>query len=116
VGVVLPVLAGILFLWRQGDLRSALGKFHVVAGMLIVVAIALPWFAVVAVRLPGFLDFYIIGEHFRRVFVASYSHDQPFYFFLPVIIVGLLPWSICFPLLLLHGTRGPVRSWWPGWC
>jgi 4-amino-4-deoxy-L-arabinose transferase-like glycosyltransferase len=108
---IAPVLAGILFLWRQGDLRSALGKFHVVAGMLIVVAIALPWFAVVAVRLPGFLDFYIIGEHFRRVFVASYSHDQPFYFFLPVIIVGLLPWSICFPLLLLHGTRGPVRSW-----
>ncbi len=110
VGVVLPVLAGMLFLWRQGTWRSGLGKFHVVGGVLIVVATVLPWFAVIAVRLPGFLDFYIIGEHFGRVFVASYSHDEPFYFYLPVIIVGLLPWSICFPLLLLHGTRGPARS------
>ncbi|HEY2106256.1 MAG TPA: glycosyltransferase family 39 protein [Candidatus Binataceae bacterium] len=110
VGAFVPVLAGILFLWRQGALRGGLGKFHVVAGTLILAAMVLPWFAVVAIRLPGFLDFYIIGEHFRRVFVASYSHDQPFYFFLPVIIVGLMPWSICFPLLL-HGTRGPARAW-----
>ena len=111
VGVVLPVVAGMLFLWRQRALRSGTEKFHVMAGILIVAAIVIPWFAVVAIKLPGFLDFYIIGEHFRRVFVASYSHDQPFYFFLPVIVVGLLPWSICLPLLVFEGTRCPARSW-----
>ncbi len=111
VGVAIPAAAGIVFAWWQGALRDAWGKFHVVAGALIVAAIALPWFAIVAARLPGFLDFYIIGEHFRRVFVASYSHDEPFYFYLPVIIVGLLPWSICLPLLFIEGMRNAARSW-----
>ena len=110
VGVILPGLAGLLFLWRQGALRAGLGKFHVVAGALIVAAVALPWFAAIAIRQPGFIDFYFIREHFRRVFVATYSHDEPFYFYLPVLLVGLLPWSICLPLLLSDATRGPARS------
>jgi 4-amino-4-deoxy-L-arabinose transferase-like glycosyltransferase len=111
VGALLPLLSGVIFLCLERDLRAAIAKFHVAAGLLLVAAIAIPWFAIVAVKLPGFLDFYIIGEHFRRAFVVSYSHDQPFYFFVPVIIVGLLPWSVCAPLLLVEGTRGPARSW-----
>jgi 4-amino-4-deoxy-L-arabinose transferase-like glycosyltransferase len=110
VGVILPGLAGLLFLWRQGALRGSIKNFHVVAGALLVAAVALPWFAIMAVRLPGFVQFYVVGEHFRRVFVSTYSHNEPFYFYLPVILLGLLPWSICLPLLLIDATRGPARS------
>jgi 4-amino-4-deoxy-L-arabinose transferase-like glycosyltransferase len=110
-GVALPLLAAIIFLWWQGGLRGAPQRFHAIAGTLLVAVIAMPWFAVVAIKLPGFLDFYIIGEQFRRVFVASYSHDEPFYFFLPVIVAGLLPWSLCFPLLIFPGTRAQARGW-----
>jgi 4-amino-4-deoxy-L-arabinose transferase-like glycosyltransferase len=109
-GVVLPAVAAILFLQRRHELKGAFTRFHAWAGLLIVIVVSLPWFVIVAARLPGFLHFYIIGEHFKRVFVASYSHDQPFYFYLPVIIAGMLPWSICLPLLTV-GTRGPARSW-----
>ncbi len=110
VGVVLPGLAGVLFLWRQGDLRNGLRKLHPLAGLLVVVALALPWFAIMIVKVPGFFHFYIIGEHFRRAFVSTYSHGEPLYFYLPVILLGLAPWSICLPLLLTEGTRGPARS------
>jgi 4-amino-4-deoxy-L-arabinose transferase-like glycosyltransferase len=111
VGVVLSGLSTILFLWREGDLRGGLKRIRPLAGLILVATVALPWFIIVSVKLPGFLDFYIIGEHFRRALVANYSHDQPFYFYIPVLIVGLLPWSICLPLLLMDGTHGPVRSW-----
>ena len=110
VGVVLPALAGLLFLWRQGELRSGLKKFHLAAGALIIVAVALPWFVAVAMRQPGFIDFYFYREHFRRAFVATYSHGEPFYFYLPVILLGMIPWSICLPLLVTDGTPGPARS------
>ena len=110
VGVVLPGLAGVLFLWRQGDLRNGLRKLHPLAGLLVVVALALPWFAIMIVKVPGFFHFYIIGEHFRRAFVSTYSHGEPLYFYLPVILLGLAPWSICLPLLVSEGTRGPARS------
>jgi len=110
VGVILPGLAGLLFLWRQGELRAGLKKFHLVTGALIIAAVVLPWFAAIAIRQPGFIDFYFVREHFRRVFVSTYSHGEPFYFYLPVLLVGLLPWSICLPLLLSDATRGPARS------
>jgi 4-amino-4-deoxy-L-arabinose transferase-like glycosyltransferase len=109
-GVALPVLAGILFAWRQRTLRGALARMHPLAGLVLLLAVALPWFAIVTARVPGFLDFYLIREHFRRAFVATYSHGEPFYYYLPVVLGGLLPWSICFPLLLLEGTKGPARS------
>jgi len=109
-GVVLPTVAAILFLQRRHELKGALARFHAWGGLLIVLAVSLPWFVIVAARLPGFLYFYVVGEHFKRAFEASYSHDQPFYFYLPVIIAGMLPWSICMPLLT-RGTRGSARSW-----
>jgi 4-amino-4-deoxy-L-arabinose transferase-like glycosyltransferase len=56
--------------------------------------IAAPWFAEVAIRQPDFLDFYLVGEHFRRFFQAGYSHGQPIYYYVPVIIAGTLPWSL----------------------
>lgn len=109
-GIILPGLAAALFLWRRHEIRGAISRFHIWPGMLMLLAISLPWFAIVASRLPGFVDFYIVGEHFRRAFVANYSHDQPFYFFVPVIIVGMLPWSVCFPLIT-SGTREAARGW-----
>ncbi len=70
---------------------AGLGKFHL-AGRSAAGGrgVALPWFAAIAIRQPGFFDFYFVGEHFRRVFVSTYSHGEPFYFYLPVILVGLL--------------------------
>jgi 4-amino-4-deoxy-L-arabinose transferase-like glycosyltransferase len=110
VGVMLPALAAILFAWHQGELRDAPARLHLAAGLILLLAVALPWFVIIAIRLPGFLDFYVIGEHFRRVFVANYSHNEPFYYYLPVIMVGLLPWSVGLPLILVEGTKGPARA------
>ncbi len=111
VGVILPGAGAAVFVWRQGGLRGAIAKLRPLAGLVLVAAVALPWFIIIALRLPGFMDFYIIGEHFRRAFVSSYSHDQPFYFYLPVIVAGMLPWSICFPLLFRSGNPKAARAW-----
>jgi 4-amino-4-deoxy-L-arabinose transferase-like glycosyltransferase len=51
------------------------------------------------VRVPGYFDFYFVGEHLRRTFQVSYSHGEPFYFYVPVLLVGLLPWSLLVPFL-----------------
>ena len=59
----------------------------------LVAAIVAPWFVAVSIREPGFFDFYFIGEHFRRFFDSSFSHGEPIYYYFPVILGGLLPWS-----------------------
>jgi 4-amino-4-deoxy-L-arabinose transferase-like glycosyltransferase len=113
IGLLLPAVVGLLFLWGvEGKPRQAtVRNFHPLAGGTIVAIIALPWFLLMSWRLPGYADFYFVGEHLRRFFVASYSHGEPFYFYLPVLLGGLMPWALCLPLLWRYGTRGPVRSY-----
>ncbi len=94
VALAIPLIVGAVFLAWEGDWRGTLGRFHVIPGLALIAAVCAPWFVAISIRQPDFIDFYIIGEHFRRVFDASYSHGEPFYYYLPVIFAGTLPWSI----------------------
>jgi 4-amino-4-deoxy-L-arabinose transferase-like glycosyltransferase len=110
VGVVLPVLSIVLFLAWNRELRGALGRFHVIPGLALTMLIAAPWFVAMTIREPGFFDFYFIGEHVRRVFETDYSHSEAFYFYLPVLAIGLLPWSMLVPFLTWRSLpKNPAR-------
>jgi 4-amino-4-deoxy-L-arabinose transferase-like glycosyltransferase len=100
VAVALPVLAILAFLAWQRDLRVALRRFHAVWGAILIAAIATPWFIAMTLKVPGYFDFYFVGEHLRRVFQSSYSHGEPFWFYAPALAVGLLPWSMLVPFLV----------------
>jgi 4-amino-4-deoxy-L-arabinose transferase-like glycosyltransferase len=80
-------------------LRGAIGRFHALAGGALVMLIAAPWFIAVAIREPGFVDFYFIGEHLRRFFESSYSHGAPFYYYVPVLAAGMMPWTLMAPFI-----------------
>ena len=68
----------------------------------LLVVITLPWFAMVQSRYPEYLSFYLWKEHLSRV--AGSEHAAPFYWFVPWLIVGLLPWT---PLAVEAAPR-----WW----
>ncbi len=99
VAIALPLFAVIPFLLWERDLRGAAARFHLLPGIVLIIAITAPWFLAMIVRVPGYFDFYFVGEHLRRAFEASYSHGEPFYFYLPVLAAGLLPWSMLVPFL-----------------
>lgn len=112
IGAVLPALAGAIFLLvRDRPFFRALRKFHLLPGIALLLAIAVPWFIIVALREPGYLHFYIIDEHFKRFFSPNYSHYEPIYFYVPVLAVGILPWIVCAPLLFVYGSSGPARTY-----
>lgn len=95
----IPVLAVGIFLWWEGELRGAFRRFHVIWGGVIVLVIAGPWFAAIMVKLPSFFDFFFVGEYLRRFFQNSYSHHHPFYFYVPVVLGGLMPWTLIAPFI-----------------
>lgn len=103
VGIALPTMATEIFLWHSGELRGAIRRFHAIPGFILTAAIAAPWFVAITIREPGFFDFYFIGEHFRRFFDANYSHDQPIYYYVPIILGGFVPWT--FAVLLIPWRR-----------
>ena len=110
VAAAIPLLTLSIFLWWQGELRGAIGRFHALAGGAMVVLIAAPWFIAVAIREPGFVDFYFVGEHLRRFFESSYSHGEPFYYYLPVLAAGMMPWTLMAPFIAWHALRARPRG------
>ena len=111
VGAAIPILSMLLWLTYSRELGGAIAKFRAIPGLLLTLLIAAPWFFAMTVREPGFFDFYFVGEHLRRVFEPDYSHSEAFYFYLPVLAVGLLPWSLLVPFLTWREPpRNPARS------
>jgi 4-amino-4-deoxy-L-arabinose transferase-like glycosyltransferase len=70
-------------------------------------AVALPWYVLCARRNPGFLHVFIFQHNFERYLTPLFQHRQPFWFFGPITIVALLPWSA----LLLAAVAEALRLW-----
>ena len=91
IGIVLPGM--IILLWAGVERRWSALKFafHPL-GVLLFLIIVLPWHVMISLKNPGFFDFYFVREHFLRYLTPMHRREQPFWFFLLVIAVGLFPW------------------------
>jgi 4-amino-4-deoxy-L-arabinose transferase-like glycosyltransferase len=69
--------------------------------------VTLPWFVAVQLRNPEFFRIFILEHNLARFGTNLYRHQQPFWYFLPVALVGLLPWTI-FSIAAVAET---VRGW-----
>jgi len=61
-------------------------------GIALFLAIALPWVLLVQRANPDFLWFFFVREHFLRFTTKMHHRYQPFWYFLPIVVGGLLPW------------------------
>ncbi len=99
VGAVMPgmvIFFYLLFTWRWSILR----RIHLVSGLLFYIAIVSPWYLGAEARNPGFLRYYFWDEHFVRFLTENFDRNQPWYYFLIVLFVGFLPWSVLVPLVI----------------
>jgi 4-amino-4-deoxy-L-arabinose transferase-like glycosyltransferase len=69
---------------------------------------ALPWYILCARRNPDFFRVFIIEHNFKRYLTPEFQHVQPFWFYLPVLLIAFLPWTF---LLLAAGFAG-LRQFW----
>ena len=91
IGIALP--GAVIFLWVLLLNRwRVLWPFYPLVGGVLLLAIAAPWHVLAARANPDFLQFYFIHEHWQRFTTQIHNRYQPWWFFLPVLIVGLFPW------------------------
>lgn len=91
IGIVLPGLVLVLYtLWCRD--WALWRRLHLGAGLLVCAAVTVPWFALVSARNPEFLHFFFIQEHFQRYTTTMHRRDNPWWFFIPLIVLGCLPW------------------------
>jgi 4-amino-4-deoxy-L-arabinose transferase-like glycosyltransferase len=103
---VLPLFALIGYSMLQWDLsawrRLLLGRGAALFGVL-----CLPWLILIQHRLPPFFQFFFVREHFQRYLTKIENRYQPWWFFIPILLAGILPW-------LLPALRSLCRDWRAG--
>lgn len=63
-------------------------------GMALFCVIALPWYIAVQICNPQFFKTFIFQHNLERFGTNLYHHPEPFWFFLPVLLIALLPWTV----------------------
>src|SRR5947209_16321709 len=69
---------------------------------------ALPWYILCARRNPDFFRIFIIEHNFKRYLTPEFQHIQPFWYYVPILLVAVLPWIGIF---LVSMVKGIVSSW-----
>ncbi|MBN2163858.1 MAG: phospholipid carrier-dependent glycosyltransferase [Pontiellaceae bacterium] len=65
------------------------------------VIISLPWSLAIAEQEPDFWRYFFWEEHINRFFSQTHAqHENPFWYFIPVILAGTIPWVFTAPLPL----------------
>jgi len=98
-------------LWRRRWGEMTIGGLIAAAVAALVV---LPWALAIAQREPDFWRYFIWEQHIRRFASADAQHAQPFWFFVPVLIAGAMPWTFALPAALralLSRESGIDRDW-----
>ncbi len=96
IGIVLP--GAIIFLYLLFTKRwRLLREMRLATGIPLFLLAASPWFILVSLRNPEFARFFFIHEHFERFLTKVHGRYQPFWFFVPVLIGCMLPWSLFLP-------------------
>ena len=93
IGLVLPGATLVLYLLLERDWRLA-GRLRLLPGIALLLALTLPWFVAVSRANPEFFHFFFIHEHFERFLTKQHGRYQPPYYFIPVLLLGMLPWTI----------------------
>ena len=113
VGVVLPGLVVLAFLAIVGRLRQVLlREMHLIWGLLIFFAIAVPWYIlVIQANGQAYIDSFFGYHNFQRFTSVVNGHDAPIYFYVLVVLLGFAPWSMYVPLAIAR-----LRFWrWREW-
>jgi hypothetical protein len=91
IGVLIPAATlGAYVVWQRDWML--LRRLNLRWGLPLFTAIAAPWFVLAARASPQFLRFFFVREHFQRFLTPIEHRTQPWWFFVPVLVVAIMPW------------------------
>ena len=103
------VTGAVMFLWLLVfNQWKRLRPLHLPTGAVLFLLIAAPWHILAARHNETWVHRYLIEEHILRFFTTTASRPGPWYYFIGIILLGLIPWTG----FLWPAVRDAVRGGW----
>ena len=80
-------------------------------GVLLYFAIVLPWFIAVQHDNPTFFREFFMQHNLERFATNRFQHEQPFWYYAVVVILGVMPWTVIAMRALIDGIQTSVAEW-----
>jgi 4-amino-4-deoxy-L-arabinose transferase-like glycosyltransferase len=80
-------------------------------GIVLYLAMVLPWFIAVQRRNPNFLRIFFLQHNLERFATNRYEHEQVFWYYLPVVLLSLMPWTVISITALGSAIRESFAEW-----
>ena len=111
IGIVLPGAVLVIYTLIRREWRIW-NRLYLLPGLALFLLIVLPWFILVSRANPEFLWFFFIHEHWLRFLTPIAGREHPWYTFIFVVLIGILPWTgnMLFALKQNLLFRQPKRS------
>ena len=109
-GPVAAFLAGaaiVLYSFAVRDVRLVARTLWI-PGILLFLAVALPWYIAVEARNPQFFREFILEHNLARFSTNLYHHPEPFWYYVPVTLLALVPWIV----FVIAASAESMRAWW----
>lgn len=114
IGLAIPGMVFVVYSITAWDWKIW-KRLYIISGTIVFLAITAPWFVLVAQRNPEFLEFFFIHEHLQRFTQTAHSRTGPIYFFIPLLILGFLPWVAQIPGAIGQTWQERNRQFSSGW-
>lgn len=95
-GIIFPFAILAIWLILKRRFRDLSDLFSPV-GILILLVVTVPWIVRVQAANPDFFHFFFIQEHLLRFTTPMHGKIAPFYYYVPIILAGFMPWLIYLP-------------------
>jgi 4-amino-4-deoxy-L-arabinose transferase-like glycosyltransferase len=103
IGIVIPAATLLGYALWQRD-WTAMRRLNLRCGLPLFALITVPWFFLMARAVPSFLSFFFVREHFQRFLTPIEHRSEPWWFFVPVLMIGTLSWAAL-------AATGLARAW-----
>jgi 4-amino-4-deoxy-L-arabinose transferase-like glycosyltransferase len=126
IAVILLVPPICLHRWLAKSCRPISWRQWSIFGF-VILSLVTPWYLAMCLRIPSFARYFFWEQNVVR-FLSPFDHLRPVWFYLPVLLGGLLPASLLIPSLiryLISGREEEARGRTPelgfmmlagGWC
>lgn len=112
IGIVLPGAVLVLYTAIARD-WAIWKRLHAGLGLLVFFAITVPWFVLVSLDNPEFPYFFFIHEHLQRFTSKIHNRAGPWYYFIPILLLGIFPWLGVLAQSLWNGRRDATNGFQP---